>query len=321
MACFIFYPLVAYLLYVKIDSFDAIDYSNDLGLNWSGCETGTYIGDKLPENFKCSRICGEHNDRDDLESGYISIYLNEKLAKIISTNAKTYKAGYWCFPERIKKCNLNTSLLLVNNSNLIECVTRFPTLLEGNKIIGCSPHFTISDNLTKTYYSHDIPSTLRIDDIDEIMANGQYRWTCYPSDDTTYAGIGDRFVRVKSTCKILSDNGEGPLFHEETGQFKCKCDHYVNNNEELVCTNCTSGYEVIDEYLPQKGSRYAMSTGIDCIDPMSDDTHFSKMVKIPCGVHTLNRIRSENKIGGCMRSMIDATNTYSPEILEAINIS
>lgn len=318
VACFILYPLVVYLLYVKVDNFDEVDYSNDFELNWSGCETGTYIGDKLPEDFSCSSVCGEYKDKEDLDSGYTSIYLNEKLAKIISTDSKAYKAGYWCFPKRIQKCNLNTSLLLMNNSNLIECVTRFPTLLEGNKIIGCAPHFTIVDNLSKTYYSLNIPSTLRIEDIDEIMDDGQYRWTCYESDDTTHTGIGDRFVRIKATCKVLSKNGSGPIFDKETGEFKCKCDNYVNNNEGFICTDCTSGYEIIDEHLPQKGSRYAVSTGVDCIDPMDDDTHFSRMVKIPCGIHTIKRLRGEGRVGGCMRSMIDATNAYTPEILEEI---
>lgn len=322
----VLYPIVLYLYYVRDDKLEGLNYSNVYQIDWNNCETGKYLGAELNEDESLSSASSRCNTTCGIGTFKV-VYLTDKQAKQMSTLLKVYKSGYWCFPEEVSKCNLNTSLLIYTENEKIECVPRYPQLLSQNKIIGCRPDFTIKDYLTNKIYSTIIPSTLQINDIDELLDDGSYRWRCLDNDMANYPKFGSRFTRVESVCKYLTRSARaiGPLY--EDNKFSCSCDNYVDNDKNLICTDCTSGYGIVDEAMPQKGSALAYSIGIDCIDPNSDNNILANIVKMPCGINTLRRIyinnsskaENEKKLeGGCMRCMIDATNTYSAEILEEI---
>lgn len=327
----IIWPIALYLYYVKIDKFDGLDYSNVYEIEWNNCETGKFLGtvEELmgQEDTQQSTIVGSTCNSICGVGTFKVVYLDNEQAKKMSNIKKVYKAGYWCFPEEVSKCNLNNSLLIYTEQEKVECISKYPSLLQKNKIVGCSPDFAFKDYLTNITYSNVIPNTLRIDDLDELLIDGSYRWQCVPNKNATYPYLGDRFTQIESVCRYLSKsvNSKGP-FYKFNNSFKCECDHYVDNNEESLCTDCTSGWGIVDEVFPQLGSKKAHNFGIDCIDPNSDNSILAAHIKLPCGLKTLQNIidnnsnsDNEKRESGCIRGFIDATNTYTPQILELIN--
>lgn len=318
LGAFIIYPLIIYLINAKPkDTLDGIDYSNLYGYEFNDCEFGKFLGndDETATTATCSSLCGEGE--------FIKVLIDQNNVDKFTVGGKKFSFGYWCFPQRIEKCNLNTSILVVGQNNKLECISRFPQLLNGNKIIGCNPHNTLVDRKENLFYTKTIPYTLDIKDLDERLDNGKFRYECFMQDGQISGSgtdIGSRFDLFTTNCNLLSASGTGPIFDDKLGIFKCKCDQnrFINNDETSLCTDCSSGFGIIDEFIPQPGSQYGYSIGIDCIDPEHDNYSLGKLVKIPCGVKTLKRIRNADKKLGCMRALVDASNTYSPATLETI---
>lgn len=258
------------------------------------CTHGLYLGSE-DKYINCIDRCGH----EDYEYRYINP--NEKL---VIHKRELY--GAYCLPKAATQCNLNTSLAVIGLDGY-KCISKFPTLLggaSGNEIIGCDSGQLI-DGLTNETYTHMIPTNLIINDINERLPNGLYRFRCVnPADhidvDVT---IGSRFESEIDVCKILDENGK------RGDDGTCVCDHYINRGNNAICTQCTSGWEVVNN---QHGSKYGFTLGRNCVDPMTVDERMSTVVPFPCGQTTLDMNKR------CERALVNVTNTYTAQTLENI---
>lgn len=303
----VLFYLAVFIYYVRIEKFADIDYTNIYNIDWGDCEVGQFLGTELTNDTTCSSVCGIGD--------FKIVFLSEKQATEMSSKKIKYHEGYWCFPESVSKCNLDINHLLVGENEKIYCVGKHPQLFEQNKIIGCNPNNTIQDRLTNEMYVKYIPTNLNIQDLDEVLPDGTYRWVCVNDSKTVSPVDRNRFLTIHNRCNLLTGQNlnNGPKFIN--GDFKCDCDYYANGDANSICTNCVSGYGVVDAHLPQPGSEFAHSIGVDCVDPDTHNNSMSRLAKMPCGVSTLTRIRKNGMETACMRAMVDATNTYSPEVL------
>lgn len=278
----------------------------------TNCQQGYFIGIKDLGHTDGTDLCRNVCDSGEFDYKFIDkngIFINGKEIR-----------GAWCLPKPISRCNLNTSNAYIG-INQYECVTKFPQLLGGpygNQIIGCGDDNSFMDMLEEQTYSKYIPTNLIINDLDERLANGEFRYKCkfnsndyFSLENTT---IGSRFDVEKNSCSIFNSPG--------TLDFKtltCKCENNINvdENVNLPCTNCTSGYAIIDEDRKQLGSRYGYSIGRDCVHPYRVTYHESLLSTIPCGINKLINMKDTQKTS-CQRTLVLATNTYSPEMLEKI---
>lgn len=296
------------------------------------CENGFYIGMTQMANADCTSIC---NATSSKQFTYRYIDSNN-----IVVNNRYLRKGGWCLPTSLARCNLNISTA-VKSLGKYECVSRYPQLLGGpygNDIVGCAPNYEFDDNLRKLTYTNSVPSTLVIGgDLDEHTPDGEYRYTCntrnkqFASFGDHRPDLGNRFQLFYDSCNFFDEGGQ-------TVGSKCKCSsrqqssvikplfNDQDTSTEPICSQCTSGYEIVDERLPQFGSKYGVSIGVNCVDPVNIEYYKTQHIEmngvIPCGVQTLLTLRNSNdesKKYGCQRALINATNTYSPEMLQHIN--
>ena len=312
------------------------------------CQNGFYLGEsEFVSGSDCATICNATNE-NQFEYKYIK-------GNDIIINNKYLKKGSWCLPTPLARCNLNISQAVMSTGRY-ECLSRHSQLLGGqfgNNITGCAPVYSFRDNLRKILYTDTVPNSLVIDDLDErIMGDdGQiiYRYECdtlgnrfqpYTNEflglqTRTHAHthkykinsfVGNRFQLHYNSCGFFDPDGK-------TTGLKCACsanvtaENVVKNeiNGIEVCSTCTSGYGIIDEELPQEGSQYGVSVGINCVDPTYIEHYKTKSVAnngvIPCGTSTLLKLREGDgtKTYGCQRALLNVTNSYSPEMLKQIN--
>lgn len=303
------------------------------------CSNGYFLGERELTNVNCTNLC---NSNSNLYFSYKFITKNS-----IIINEKYLRAGSWCLPTSLALCNLNVSLA-IKSIGKYECVSKYPQIfggLYGNEIIGCAPMYELNDNLKKITYTNNIPSTMVINDIDEkIPGTDTFRFSCNTFDNSNKnhgnnnhfqtflmrPDLGNRFQLFYDSCSFFDPGGK--LVNN-----KCECSHEKRKNiikpglensshtKEVLCSVCTSGYEIIDEKLPQFGSKYGVSIGINCVDPVYIDYVKSMPVYsngvFPCGLKTLLSIREDEKSEkyGCHRALLNITNTYTPEMLEIIN--
>lgn len=276
------------------------------------CQQGFFLGlediGHIEGAQKCESVCqsGDYDYKFIEQNG---IFVNNKEIR-----------GAWCLPKPISRCNLNTSNAFIG-INRYECITKFPQLLggsSGNQIIGCGPDNSFYDMLNEQTYSKYIPSNLVINDLDERMPNGEYRYQCkfnkneYVSLENT--GLGSRFDIEKNICTTFNSPG---ILDFKT--LTCKCDNNFNvdNDPNKPCTDCTSGFGIIDEDRKQYGSRYGYSIGTNCVHP-DRVTHSESLLSVmPCGLSKMLNFK-ENQKTSCLRTLVLATNTYTPEMLEKI---
>lgn len=280
--------------------------------NSDKCYQGYYIGMEDLGQTEGTELCRNVCDSGDFDYKFIDksgIFVNKKEIR-----------GAWCLPKPISRCNLSTSNAYIG-INRYECITKFPQLLGGqygNQIIGCGPDNTFMDLLEDQTYSKYIPTNLIINDLDERMPNGEYRYICkFKSSDyfsLEKTALGGRFDMEVNSCAIF--NSPGTL---DIKTLTCKCDNNFNLNDDpnMPCTNCTSGFAVIDEDRKQSGSRYGYSMGRNCVHPARVTHHESLLSTIPCGMSKVVSMQ-ETQRTGCQRTLVIATNTYSPEMLEKI---
>lgn len=293
------------------------------------CENGYFVGSKEMTNVNCTQICNATSSQQFM---YKYIDRND-----IIINNQYLRKGSWCLPTSLARCNLNISTA-VKALGRYECVSKYPQLLGGpygNDIVSCAPTYEFNDNLKKITYTNNVPSTLVIDDIDERLPNSnKYRYTCnmpnYFETFITRPDLGNRFQLFYDACTFFDSGGK-------MVNNKCECSEARPRNivkplnegqqtsTESICSSCTSGYEIIDEKLPQFGSKYGLSIGINCVDPINIEYYKSMAIEengvIPCGVQTLLSMRNTqgSKNFGCHRVLINTTNTYTPEMLQRIN--
>lgn len=321
------------------DPFDELpspkNYDVDNIIKTKNCNFGEYLGPNRMGNVNCSAICSS-SLAEEYEYKYI------EAGQRIIVNNKILSNGSWCLPKKISQCNLNISYALAG-TNGYECRTAYPELLggvTGNEIIGCSPFNAFVDEKLKRRYTTYVPSHFRFDtDLNELLDptdNTSFRFKCFiPRDQKQFyqplseLGLGSRFQLTPNACGSFEPSGYYSL---ETGS--CVCPNVSQQSGLLLhgeqeteqktiqfrpCSSCTSGYGVIDEYSPQFGSKYGISIGIDCVDPANATFVDSTISKSPCGLNTLIRLRNEeNKTRGCQRALLNATGSYSPEMLQRL---
>lgn len=320
--------------YDGLPDFSKGDQLIGLATNEESCQNGFYLGpnEQIAEKVNCSEICNATSAKQ-FEYKYIT-------DKNIVINNRYLRRGGWCLPTQLARCNLNISLA-VKSVGKYECVSRHPKLLGGaygNDIVGCAPIYEFRDNLKKIIYSQDVPSTLSIDNLDEKLPNGEYRYTCnttpFFSTFENKKTLGNRFQLHYNACKFFDPTGT-------IGMEKCICPSTTNdinksilkpemtkqkNSIETICSTCTSGYGIVDEENPQIGSKYGVSIGINCVDPEKIEYFKTLAIEfngvLPCGLRTLTKLRTtstdSNKTYGCHRTLLNVTNTYSPEMLQRI---
>lgn len=288
------------------------DPNNSVDNSYMKCVQGYYIGIEDIGYTSGTTLCSEICQSSDYEYKFVN-------ASGIVINNKEIR-GAWCLPKPIARCNLNTSNAFIGIKNY-ECITNFPQLLggmHGNQIIGCGNENVFADMLNETTYSKFIPSNLIIDDLDERLPNGEYRYQC-KYDKTKYFSlsgtIGNRFDIETNICQVFDSPGTLDI---PTLTCKCENDINVGSEKNAPCTNCTSGFEIVDEDRKQIGSRFGYSIGKDCSNPNLVSYQESLWALIPCGQSKMLQIVDTKKTA-CQRTLIQASNTYSPEMLEKIH--
>lgn len=299
--------------------------------NQESCENGFYMGALEMTNVDCTTVCNATSSEQFM---YKYITRNN-----VVVNNQYLRKGGWCLPTILARCNLNISVA-VKSVGHYECISRFPQLLGGpygNDIIGCAPKYEFKDNLKQLIYANHVPSTTVIDNLDEKLPNSsEYRYTCNTDKSLksfeSRPDLGNRFHMFYDSCNFFDPDGK--LVND-----RCDCSNVNNptnivkaldNNQqkdvENLCTTCTSGYAILDERDPQDGAKYGMSFGINCVDPERIEYYKTMYVEmhgvLPCGMKTLLRMRENpNTVPnyGCHRALINATNSYTPEMLQQIN--
>lgn len=318
--------------FAGLPDFSKGDLLIGLATGEENCENGFYVGNSEMINIDCTRICNATSSKQ-FEYKYIT-------GNNIIVNNQYLRKGGWCLPTALARCNLNISLA-VKSLGRYECISKFPQLLGGpygNEIHGCAPIYEFNDNLKKIIYTHNVPSSLVIGDINETLPNNHdtMRYTCNTSFkfETFYnrPDLGNRFQLFYDSCNFFDPGGK------MIGS-KCHCSQAVPNTvikplqsknmptgkTTQICSTCTSGYGIIDEKFPQYGSKYGVSIGIDCVDPERIEYYKTIAIDqngvIPCGMKTLLNLRenSTSKHYGCHRTLINVTNSYTPEMLQRIN--
>lgn len=287
------------LNFTTTDNNSELSAANDVV---DGCTNGLFLGLK-DEYTDCSKICR----RTDYSYKFIKANSDDT---VLINNKKIF--GAYCLPNSIAKCNLNNSHAIIGTKGYT-CVSKYSVLFggdTGDQIIGCKSK-RLKDNLLNTIYYNTIPENLFIDDIDEKTETGQYRFEC--DFDENQIGlpptIGSRFESELNTCGKFDSSGKIDFVNAT-----CSCDHYTNNNKQMSCTKCTSGWNV---QIDRHGSMYGYVLARNCIDPLkvlpTDSMH------MPCGLKTLEKMGSdENSVPYCEKALLLATNTYTPMALENI---
>lgn len=277
-----------------------------IGVEESGpdCANGYKLGD-TDEYQNCAKIC----EGAQYEYKFITRHVSINGVEIY---------GSWCLPKPIAQCNLNTSRAIIGPTGY-QCITAFPELLggsTGNEIVGCTPQHKFIDNKTMNVYNKFTPTNIVINDINE-MYGSKFRYECF-AENNKYAAVSDKIgSRFDYDVNVCSSFDETGFFDRGTGHCICQ----VTNPPERkydVCTTCTSGFEIIDEHLPQHGSMYGYSHGIHCVDPLNAGYYESRRSGRPCGIHTIERIRRNGQSYGCERALVNATTSYTPSVLEYI---
>lgn len=319
---------------IKLNGFETLPpaFNYDTANIFSrSCSGGLLLDEKNPKHIAdCSRLCEDGSDQQyelkTIESG-----------QRVIVNRTLLQPGNWCLPKEIAQCNLNVSYAL-SGINGYECRSIYPEILggiTGNEIVGCAPFNSIVDKEERKIYTSYVPPHFHVGgDINQRLSNGQFRYSCHIPNESQSEyrpldelHLNNRFVLTHNVCGTFDPSGR---FDLKAGSCICKTDGGVLQTRETVvadenaisqfrpCSNCTSGYGIIDEINPQHGSRYGTSIGIDCVDP-EKATHVQSLVsKVPCGLMTLARIRNNSKVVGCQRALVQATGSYSPSSLESI---
>lgn len=272
------------------------------------CRRGHYLGpNNVPAN--CNQIC-----RSEYDEFAYKYFENKIVIK------GTEFLGSYCMPNTIATCNIYLGEIIWAE-NSYQCVSKYPDLFGGigaNQIIGCNGK--IRDNLTGQTYINVVPSTFRIDDIDEFT-NGSYRITCDPElTDSLYnkllpANLGSRFEMIENICASLIQSAP-EFIQPDFIKNICTCQNndyklYKNmlDNPKMPCTTCISGWQKAKFSL--HGSKYAMGILRQCINHNTQQFLFDKLL-IPCSVNTMQNNEA------CEHGVLLATNTYSPITLENI---
>lgn len=302
--------------------------------NEQNCERGFYMGQMEMTEVDCTTVCNATSSGQ-----FVYKYIRDNNVVI---DNQYLKRGGWCLPTSLAYCNLNISVA-VKSLGRYECISKYPQLLGGpygNDIVGCAPSYEFNDNLKKLTYTNVVPTTLAIADINErLIGSDEYRYTCNTRNGhfATFAErpeLGNRFQLFYDSCNFF--DGGGHIVKD-----RCSCSHALDqettttivkplmpgqrDNTVEICSQCTSGYEIIDERSPQYGSRYGVSIGINCVDPEFIEYYKTQYIEmngvLPCGFKNLLRIRenSNQPKYGCHRALLNVTNTYTPEMLQRIN--
>lgn len=305
------------------------DPGDELSPTSRNCGNGRFLGESDDSSWDCSSICTGGSE------GQFEYKFIEEGHKVIVNNS-ILKPGAWCLPRELARCNLNISYAL-SGINGYECRTAYPLVLggiTGNRIVACAPFNSIVDRKENVTYRSFVPPDFELNSLDEMLSDGSFRFTCHiplsqqgnfqPLKDL---GLGGRFQLTTNVCGTFESTGTYSLDSKA-----CVCDAKDEKNvllrgefheDEKVhqfrpCTTCTSGFGIIDEQFPQPGSKYGVSIGIDCVDPDKADFVESQISKTACGQRLLEIMRTEGRKRGCQRALVNATGSYSPETLQAL---
>lgn len=167
--------------------------------------------------------------------------------------------GNWCLYD-IPDCNPKTASY-IGAVGGVTCQSKFPELFDnqGYNIIAC--------NSTEIYNSSNIlwdnllnepvvPTDTSISNVDELLPNGTYRFTCkYGYDDRGNQLLPhplNRFIPIKDNCiskvKLAHVDAKVEFSKDSSGNttYKCNCGNYQDtrlknedeNDEQSACSPC-----------------------------------------------------------------------------------
>lgn len=255
-----------------------------------GCGGYKYLGPD-DQYCDCVDLCDSHD--------YIYKFITSEQNFIVN-NQKL--VGGYCMKQAYSKCNLNTSYALVGKYGF-NCVSKFPQILggeSGNQILVCNGK--IRDKLLNQVYDTYIPNNLFMTSVDEKLGDGSFRFVCADEESTIPIpySLGTRLEREENICNSLDKTGK---FNETL--FKCDCTKYLDDDENNICSGVREGFGVPTNIF---GWKYGYNVARDCIDIDLDYNPNQELVKFPCGPKGL----------GVENALIQATNTYSPALLQTI---
>lgn len=274
------------------------------------CGDGLYLGPDPMTNddqpYNCVRRC------NNAEYEYRFIGPNDRY----NLNGVGI-SGSWCLLKPTVHCNTNLSLV-VFGAGRYECISLYPHVFGGDfgtHIVGCAPINAIIDHgVTPPHrYNRVIPYDLRIDNLDEKLPSGQFRYRCDTKDvagnefiNMENSKLGSRFMLEMDTCNLMADG------YFDIRLQKCACrtpgtqgaTYYVSD-EPCRAVN----QHIVDP------DRYRHR--VSCSHPLEATFTESRMKPLPCGLKTLQRLKNVHR--GQMTALFDITTTYPLSIIDKIS--
>lgn len=269
------------------------------------CGDGIFLSeDEYPDGFDCPGRCHDQE--------YEYRYISEK--EHVNLHGVGIK-GSWCLLKRNVHCNTNLSMVVIG-AGRYECLSLYPHVFGGpygSHIVGCAPTYTLVDTSNRKKYEKYIPYDLRIDDLDERLENGSYRYQCetYLNGnqyiDMQNSKLGSRFHTDLNTCDMSADG----VYNFET--LKCRCKSTQNS----------LGYVEQDEpCMPEYAalvSRDRFKRQIACAHPF--EATYEESIKKPfaCGIKTMGEFKDDatkHHHRGIHTILFDITTSYPLSLLD-----
>lgn len=256
------------------------------------CDLGKFVGHTQDDDTDCSTLCKDFSG----ESRYMYMFFN----KPVDLYGRKFHGGY-CLPRRVTQCNETTSEILWQ-SGYYGCIPKYPHILtEFNRIVGCNGY--LQDGLTNTIYENFLPPEVVVQDIDERLTTGQYRFSCAKQtdligNDMIRPNTKNRFTLIRNPCATLIKNALLD-YARLTDEFKCQCRTPYENlfgKETNPCTACNTQYDFIKKTVSI--ARNVYTTGI----LLKRSNHFLW----PPGLDSVTTG------SGCERGTLHISTSYSP---------
>lgn len=215
--------------------------SNDATVNMlQQCTNGPiYMGNE-GSDFSCRQMCGS--------SARTFVVGNNET---VVSNGEVLRPGTWCMLNP-PDCNLNTTYAVATINSVI-CRSKHPRVYggdTGNLIVACNNehHFNIQNILWDNLNNRRVTQFSDMQDVDELLPNGLYRFTCrFGDDDYGNQYISHPIDRVHPTRNYCSkDLFFGHRSIRELENNICDCGNYQDtrvrnklpNDPTSTCTSC-----------------------------------------------------------------------------------
>lgn len=221
-----------------------IHSSNDSVVLANKCGQGPIEASSHVTDSDCIRLCANSSAK------VLTVYDGD----IIVSNNSQLSPGTYCSIGDRPECNSQTTIPMLTINSVV-CRSRFPQLFGGtlgNDIVACSSsEFTNVNNVLWDYLHNEAvnPATILIDDADEKLTSGEYRFRCKFNgrDDKGNLYVEsplNRFIPWRNWCAENIYNAHDSVQTVFTSNdFQCECGdfditrvkHMIDNNPKSQC--------------------------------------------------------------------------------------